>query len=94
MKGWLSLSQTSKSQLDLKFLLKLQHCIGSAADLTPLQNTKLTKLLFQNKDLFGEKQGVTPLIKILLKIQVLCFLNLVSFLKQKMIMRINSQQQC
>jgi len=58
--GWLSLSQTSKSQLDSEFSLKLQRCIGS--DLTPLQQTKLIKLLFLNKQLFGEKQGVTSLI--------------------------------
>jgi hypothetical protein len=58
--GWLSLSQTSKSQLDSEFSLKLQRCIGS--NLTPLQKTKLTKLLLLNKQLFGEKQGVTSLI--------------------------------
>ena len=56
----MSLSQTSKSQLDSEFSLKLQRCIGS--DLTPLQKTKLIKLVFLNKQLFGEKQGVTSLI--------------------------------
>ena len=58
--GWLSFDKNTPLESDTQFLSKADNFIGK--DLTPLQKIAVQKLLLQNKELFGEKKGLTSLI--------------------------------
>ena len=58
--GWLSLKSKSKEVSDIVFLNELESCLGQ--DLTLNQKKALSALLLSNKDLFGDKVGLTPFI--------------------------------
>ena len=58
--GWLSLEESKPVESEAQFLSKLDKCMG--IELSPSQKSKLQTLLLKNKELFGEKVGVSPLI--------------------------------
>ena len=58
--GWLSLDKHTPLESDTQFLSKADKFKGK--DLTSSQKIAVQKLLLQNKELFGEKKGLTPLI--------------------------------
>ena len=57
--GWLSFQQKPIQKQDSQFLEEAIIRIGN--DLSLSQRTELQTLLLENKDLFGEKTGVTSL---------------------------------